>query len=181
MMGIALLILPILGLQVKFGEDVVNYPVLRIALYVGTGGIWFAFAIEFLVLVSVTDKKLKYCKKHWLDVVIIVLPLVSFLRSLQLLRAAKLMKLGKLQQLSRLVRVYRLRGVAMRALRALLVLDLVHRLLRVTPEKRLAKLQADYEEKQLELELLRQEIEELRRQHEVRTVPNTVPNPRTPS
>lgn len=181
MMGIALLILPILGLQVKFGEDVVNYPVLRIALYVGTGGIWFAFAIEFLVLVSVTDKKLKYCKKHWLDVVIIVLPLVSFLRSLQLLRAAKLMKLGKLQQLSRLVRVYRLRGVAMRALRALLVLDLVHRLLRVTPEKRLAKLQADYEEKQLELELLRQEIEELRRQHEVRTVPNTVPNARTPS
>lgn len=182
MMGVALLILPILGLQLKFGDDIVNYPALRIALYVGTGVIWFAFATEFIVLVSVTDKKLKYCKKHWLDIVIIALPIVSFLRSLKIFKAAKFMKMGKLQQLSRLIRVYRLRGVAMRAFRALLVLDLIQRMLRVSPQKRLAKLEADYEEKRMELELLREEIEALRsRQEKMQTAPDTLTNPPAPS
>lgn len=181
MMGVALLILPILGLQLKFGDDIVNYPTLRIALFIGTGVIWFAFATEFIVLASVTDKKLKYCKKHWMDIVIIALPLVSFLRSLHLFKAAKFMKMGKLQQLSRLIRVYRLRGVVMRAFRALLVLDLLQRLLRVSPEKRLAKLEADYAEKTLELELLREEIEQLRLRNEKRGAADTLPNPPAPS
>ncbi|MCA9195208.1 MAG: hypothetical protein KDB03_25725, partial [Planctomycetales bacterium] len=121
MIGIALLILPILGLQWRFGEQIINYPTLRIALHIATGVIWFAFATEFIVMVSVTSNKWQYCKKHWLDLVIILLPLISFLRSLRLLRTAKLLNISKLQQLSRIIRVYRLRGVAMRAMRAFLV------------------------------------------------------------
>ena len=53
----------------------------------------------------------------------------------------------------------------MRAFRALLVLEVIHRLLRTKPAKRIGKLEEQYLEKQRELALLRHEIDELRRKH----------------
>ncbi len=162
MIGIALLILPVLGLQTYYQDRIVDLPILHSALHIGTGVIWFAFALEFIVMVSVTPRKLAYCRKHWLDLLIILLPLISFLRTLRILRAAKLMNVAKLQQLSRLMRVYRLRGVALRGWRALILLELVQRLLFISPEKRLRKLEEQFIDKQHELEHLRQQIESLR-------------------
>lgn len=162
MILIALMILPILGLHFLFKEGIVDYPYLRVMLHFGTGLIWFAFAVEFIVMVSIAEKKLGYCKKHWLDLAIILLPLVSFLRTLRLIRAGKLVKLGKLQQLSRVVRVYRLRGVAMRLLRAMLVLEVIHRLIRTTPESRVRKLEMQVREKEHELLELREQIDRLK-------------------
>ncbi|MEO8268514.1 MAG: potassium channel protein [Aureliella sp.] len=164
MIGIALLILPVLGLQTFYQDKITEYPALRAALHIGTGVIWFAFATEFIVMVSVTPRKFRYCRQHWLDLVIILLPLISFLRTLRILRAAKLMNMGKLNQLPRLVRVYRLRGVALRGWRALLLLDLAQRLFLFSPEKRLHKLEALCVEKERELELLREQIQDLRTQ-----------------
>lgn len=163
MIWIALLILPVLGLEFFFKQEIIEYPALRLSLHIGTGLIWFAFAVEFIVMVSVADSKLSYCKKHWLDLAIILLPLISFLRSLRLLRATKVVKIGKLQQLSRLVRVYRMRGVAMRGLKALMLLEVLHRLLRTKPEKRLKQLERMYIEKQHELNELAEAIERFKR------------------
>lgn len=156
---IALLILPVLGLQFYFKEGIADYPAMRIALHFGTGLIWFAFTFEFIVMVSVAESKIAYCKRHWLDLVIILLPLVSFLRTLRLIRASKLVKVGRLQQLTKVVRAYRLRGVAMRGLRALMLLEVLNRLLRIKPEKQLKKLLKQYDEKQRELEELQHEID----------------------
>jgi voltage-gated potassium channel len=166
MICIALLILPVLGLQAYYSERIVAYPVLNAFLHFGTGLIWFAFAVEFIVMVSVAERRLDYCRKHWLDLIIILLPLVSFLRTLSFARASRLIKLGKLQQVTRLVRVYRVRGVAMRGFRALLLLEIVHRLLRTDPKKRIKKLEEKYNEKLHELEILRHDIEQLRRKIE---------------
>lgn len=183
MIGIALLILPVLGLQHYFGERIADYPTLRILLHFGTGLIWFAFAVEFIVMVSVAPQKLVYCKQHWLDLVIILLPLVSFLRTLRLLRASKLLKVGKLQQLSRVVRIYRLRGVAMRGLRALLLLEVLHRLLRTKPETRIVKLEQQVIDKQRELDELREEISRLKSlakpNTEAKSKPDLDPEPET--
>lgn len=162
MILIALLILPVLGLQFYFKDRIYEYPILRFSLHVGTGLIWFAFTVEFIVMVSVADKKLRYCKEHWLDLLIILLPLVSFLRTLRLIRMTKLVKVGKLHQLTRVVRVYRLRGVAMRTMRALMLLDVLNRILPSDPERRLLRLEDDYSEKKLELAELKQEIDQLR-------------------
>ena len=162
MIEIALLILPVLGLQMFYQDRIVDYPRLRFVLHVGTGIIWFAFATEFIVMVSVTPRKVKYCLRHWLDLVIIVLPLISFLRTLRILRAAKLLNITKLQQLTRLIRVYRLRGVALRGWRALVLLELTQRILFQSPAKRLRKLEELYGEKELELQELKQQIEKLR-------------------
>ncbi|MEM8733275.1 MAG: potassium channel protein, partial [Planctomycetota bacterium] len=147
-----------------FKESVINYPFLRIALHIGTGLIWFAFTVEFIVMLSVAEKKLQYCKKHWLDLAIILLPLISFLRTLRAVRATRLLKVGKLGQVSKLVRAYRLRGVAMRGFRALMVLEVIHRVMRIKPESRIQKLELEYAEKELELRELREQIDELKLQ-----------------
>jgi voltage-gated potassium channel len=123
------------------------------------GLIWCAFTYEFIVMVSSTKKKLAYVKKNWIDLAIILLPLISFLRSLRIVRAAKLARFAKIQQLTKMGRVYRMRGMLAKTIRAFLVLELVHRILKTSPEKRLDKLLAQVEDKQDELRELRQQVE----------------------
>lgn len=158
MLGIAVLILPVLGTEFFLQSQVHAYPLLRYGLHFSTGLIWFAFAAEFIIMVSAAERKFAYCKQHWLDLAIILLPVISFLRSLQVLRATRLAKLTKVQQLSKMARVYRLRGVSTKALRALVVFELLHRLLRVKPEKQLVKLRREEERLERELVQLRGRI-----------------------
>ena len=158
MLIIALLILPILLIEFGLRGLVEEHYWLQLLLHICTGLIWCAFAIEFIVMVSATTKKLEYVKKNWVDLAIILLPLLSFLRSIRMLRLARL---AKVEKIAKLGRVYRLKGLGMKTLRALLLLQVVNRLLRITPEKKLAKLKHTYEEKKAELDELEHEIAEL--------------------
>jgi voltage-gated potassium channel len=166
MIFIALLILPVLLIEYTMTEHVAQNRWLRNLLHVGTGLIWFAFALEFIVMVSVAKKKLRYCIEHWLDLAIILLPLISFLRSLRAIRAMRVARLAKVQQLAKMSRLYRLRGLAMRGFRALMLLELLNRLIGISLEKRLHKLREQLQEKELEIESLRGMITELEAQLE---------------
>jgi voltage-gated potassium channel len=126
-----------------------------VLLDVSTAVIWVAFTTEFIVMASTAEEKFAYCRQHWLDLAIILLPLISFARALRVARAARLGRLGSMS------RLYRLRGLAMRAFRAVLLLDIVKRLLLIRPEKRLARLQRALAAKERELAQLRCEIAEL--------------------
>lgn len=159
MIAIALLILPILLLEFGLKSLVANHAWLRMLIHVATGFIWFAFTVEFILMVSVTDKKLRYIKKNWLDLAIILLPLISFLRGIRVLRLAKLAKVSKLAKMGR---IYRMRGLGMKLFRALLLFEVVNRVLRITPEKQLEKLEAQREEHLVELEEMDTEIGELK-------------------
>ena len=55
----------------------------RVATRIGEALIWTAFALEFVIMISVVERKLKYCVQHWIDLLVIVLPLVGFLRTLR--------------------------------------------------------------------------------------------------
>jgi hypothetical protein len=116
------------------------------------------------VMISVVDRKLKYSVKHWIDIAVIVLPLVAFLRSLRLARLARLNQIGKF------TRLYRLRGSVVRAQRGMVAASVVERKLFRNPQKRLAKLQDAVAEKEREVESFRAQIreleEEIRRQDE---------------
>ncbi len=155
MIIIALLILPVLAADFALKDRVAESPTLAAALDLGTGLIWVAFAGEFIVMVSVAEHKLRYCKQHWLDLAIILLPLIAFLRSLRLLRVARL---------SSVTRVFRLRGVLTRTFRALVLLDAVQRMLYRDPRKRLRNLRELLTEKELEVEELREQVHLLERQ-----------------
>lgn len=158
MLIIALLILPILLIEFVFKGAVQQHFWLRLLLHLATGFIWFAFALEFIIMVSATDKKFAYIKKNWIDLAIILIPLISFLRTLRVLRLAKL---AKIQKIARLGRVYRVRSLGMKATRAVMMFGFINKLLKITPEKRLAKLNAEREEREIELNELQSEISAL--------------------
>ena len=112
---------------------------------------------------SVADKKLKYCKEHWIDIAIILLPFISFLRSLRIVRATRVARLARVEQLVRMSRLYRLRGLAMRALRAMLLLKLLNRLFRIAPDKQLRRLREELREQEADIRFLKHQIAELER------------------
>ncbi|MBX2869064.1 MAG: hypothetical protein KTR18_10330 [Acidiferrobacterales bacterium] len=158
MLIIALLILPILVLEYGFRGLVEQHNWLQILLHSSTGLIWIAFTAEFIIMVNATDKKLLYIRKNWIDLAIILLPLISFLRSLRVLRIAKL---AKMQKLAKLARIYRMRGLLMKVVRALMVFEVIHRIIGLSPEKRLERLKIEYGEKLEDLEELQEEIKDL--------------------
>jgi len=108
------------------------------------------------VMVSLSDDKIAYCKRHWLNLVIILLPLVSFLRGFQVVRAFRVARAGKL------LRVYRMRSLLLRIYQTLLAISAIERLLNRNPEKHLAKLQKRYDEKQQELDAIQAKMDQVR-------------------
>ncbi len=166
MLAIALMILPILVIEFLMKDQVAHHGWLRLCLHLGTGVIWFAFAAEFILMVSVADRKLAYCKKHWIDLAIILLPLFSFLRSLRALRATRIAKLMRIPQIGKLARIYRLRGTAVKAIQALILLDAFHRWRAVDPEKQIVNLQQRLNETESQARRLRRQIAKLKRAQE---------------
>lgn len=162
MISIALLILPILLIEFVFKRQVAEYTWLRTILHIGTGVIWFAFAAEFIVMVSIAHKKIDYVKRHWIDLAIIALPLFSFLRGLSLFRTTRLAQLARFSKLSRLLKAYRLRGTALRVVRALVILRLFERLIQFSPERRLKRLQEKLAINRREQRMIRLEIARLK-------------------
>lgn len=143
------LIVPVLLVDFGFPRAVEGSPPLQVGLALLMSFIWFSFALEFVVMVSLAPKKLAYCKKHWINLVIIILPLIAFLRSLQLFRFLRLARAGKL------AKVYRLRGLLTRSLKIALAFNLIERMLAMNPERYSASLEEKIAEKEEELAELR--------------------------
>ncbi len=155
MIAIAILVLPVILVEFLLADRLQHDLWLARITRFATALIWWSFTIEFVLMVSITPKKLDYCKKHWLDLAVILLPFLFFLRAL------RLGQLLRLQNLSKTARIYKLRGVAMRTYRALLLIGFVRRLLQGTPERRLKTLRqrlADHEE---QIAALQTEIAEI--------------------
>ena len=68
----------------------------------------------------------------------------------------------RIQQLSNLARAYRLRGTAIKALRVLILFDLTERLLRISDERRIEKLEQELAAMEKHSRLLRQRIAKLK-------------------
>ncbi len=160
MIMIALLVLPVLVLEFGFEHLVARHFWLAYMLDVTTACIYVAFANEFIIMVSIAKRKWMYVKSHWIDLAIIVLPWISFLRSMRLMY---IWRLAYLQNIAKMSRLYRLRGLGLRLLRALLLLGIVERVLGRNPEKRLARLEDRLELAQEEVEDLQREIAETQR------------------
>ncbi len=160
MIIIAFLILPLLALEYgpwEWARELRGHPWVVDFLFVSSVVIWFAFAVEFVIMVSVAESKPAYCAWRWLDLAIVVLPVLQFLGNWGFLRLSRLLRL---EQLGQLARIYRFRGLWTRAWRAIVLLELLQRLL-ATPEKRLRKLRHRLALKEEELQELQKEIQAL--------------------
>ena len=153
MVAIAVLVLPLFAAEHFYAERIAASARLTWGLAAASGLVWAAFAMEFVVGCTLAEKRLDYCKRHWLDLAIVLLPLVAFLRAARLARLASIQKSA---------RVYRLRGVAMKLWKAVILFDLIGRVLLRSPEKRAAKLDVRRAELLEELADLDARIETLR-------------------
>ncbi len=159
MIVIALLVLPVVVLEFFWAELIAQSPRLTFTLETATVWIWMAFVFEFVVMISVVDRKLAYCRKNWIDLAIVLLPLLSFMR------AARLGTVMQIKQLSRTARIYRMRGIALRTWRAFVTLDVLDMVLRRDPNYRMEKLEEEINERADELRYLKSELARLRKQY----------------
>ncbi|HCN27388.1 MAG TPA: potassium channel protein - like protein [Verrucomicrobiales bacterium] len=152
MIVLTLLVVPVLVAELGFGETLDNHPRLAEAVHYLTSLIWLGFAAEFIWMVSATPEKAAYCLRHWVNLLIILLPLVAFLRFLRLFRFARMFKAGKL------LRAYRLRGLWMRVWRTALLFNLIERLQERNPEKYRAVLEKKIRELEAEVDRLKEKL-----------------------
>ena len=168
MIVIALMILPLMGIEFLIGRNtfesntLLQSTTLCATVHAATGIIWLAFTMEFVVMISMVENKLRYCRDHWIDLAIIFLPTIAFLRCLRVIRLLRLQQMLKFQQIVRTARIWRMRGLSMKLFRSLFMIDAIDRILLRKPESRLAKLEESLADKEQEIKLLRSEIETLK-------------------
>ncbi|WP_375585103.1 hypothetical protein [Cyclobacterium xiamenense] len=151
MIVVALLILPVLIIEWNFYDEVEAFlhTDLSFVLDMVQGFIWLAFALEFLLLVSITNDKFGYIKKNWIDLLIIVLPFISFVRTLRIFKVARL---------THLARGYKLRALLMKARQGLIITSFFFRVLAVKPDFQLKKLKKKLDQNQAERESIEEEL-----------------------
>lgn len=165
MLFMAVLILPILAAELFWAEQVAGHAGVRLALDLVTALIWLAFCVEFIVMSTVAPKKLVYVARNWINVAIILMPFLAFLRGLKVARA---LRLGKgLTKAVKALKVYRVRGLWMRGWRGMVALDLLERVVHRTPERRLRRLREILAERERDMARLRGRIRDL--EAEIRT------------
>ena len=169
MIGVALLVLPLIIFEYFWADQIAESFSLTVATSLSAALIWFAFAFEFVLMMSVVEKRVSYCKEHWIDIVVILAPMVAFLRM------ARISRVLRLKQITKTARVYRMRGVLMRTYRAVLLLELVQRIVWGGPERRLKKLRAVLAEKREEVAELEQAVQELEMRMAASEEPDSVP------
>lgn len=115
MILLALAVLPLLAIEL------LKRPTGRLAFWVDVGFavIWVAFLVEFVLKIAIAESRWEYVKRNWIDLVIILVPLLRPLR---------------LTSLSRTIRLFKLRGVGLKLLRSAVMLfvsfEVADRLLR---------------------------------------------------
>ncbi|MFK7961205.1 MAG: hypothetical protein AB8G96_11850 [Phycisphaerales bacterium] len=104
MIVLAVMVLPLLAIEMlvfpKF--PVLQQGILGLLVPIGFAVIWLAFLIEFVIKIMIAESRIEYVRRHWLDVVIIAVPVLRPLRVARIARTA---------------RVFTLRGVGMKFLR----------------------------------------------------------------
>ncbi|WP_338815336.1 hypothetical protein V9L05_09830 [Bernardetia sp. Wsw4-3y2] len=154
MIGIALLIIPILFIDLNktVGEQVAaRVPDISLYLEAVQAFIWIAFTFEFILMFSVTRDKLDYCKANWIDLFIILLPLVSFLRTFRAIQG--------LARVNQVARAYRFKGVITKVREALVLADMVQRIMYPNPETQLRALQKKIQKNRREKIHLEKQVE----------------------
>jgi voltage-gated potassium channel len=169
MIVIALMVLPVLAIEFGWQAQIDQYPALRLFVEIANSTIWFAFMVEFVLMCAVAENKIRYAALHWVDLAIILLPVVYFALYVlpqilvQITPLARSLRILRLSQLSRMSRIYRMQGLALKAWRAFLVLEVVQRLSGRTLEKQLKQAEELLQAKEDEMDDIRQEIADLKK------------------
>ena len=95
MIILALLVLPVLAIEhLYLNPD--QYQSHDLAAWICRGAlalIWFAFLTEFVLKIMIAECRIEYVRRNWLDVIIILLPVLRPLRVAAVARTSRLFTL----------------------------------------------------------------------------------------
>lgn len=174
MATLTLLVLPVLAVELAYGHALDKYASVALATHLLTSLIWLGFTVEFLWMVAAAPKRLTYCMQHWINLVIILVPLVAFLRVLNMLRLSRMVRAG------RLLRAYRLRGLSSRMWRLVMLFNLFERLQQRDPAKYCVALEAKIADLEEEMTGLRAKLAAARKKLPSAAPPMVPPPPSLP-
>jgi voltage-gated potassium channel len=152
--------------ELFFPDKLNNHELLYHLVNLGNALIWELFVIEFIIMFSLAEKKLPYLKKHWLELSIIVLPMLA-LASILISRYALLKQFNlinpenllKIERIRRILNIYRTRVVFNRILRIFIVIDVLKRFYQHrNPQKYLTLLQEKLAQQEQEIVKIKQQI-----------------------
>lgn len=152
MIAITLLVIPVLVCEFFFEEQVGRSPILSISLHLMTCVVWLGFTLEFMWMTAATTQPMRYVTRHWIHLLIILLPMLALLRFLRAFQFVRLLRAGKM------LRMYRLRGLSMRLWRAALLFNVIENIIRRRPEAYKQSLQRRAQELQRELNEVQQKL-----------------------
>lgn len=158
MIVMSLLILPLLGTEYFFSARIGDDYQFAALTAAASGIIWSAFAAEFILMATISQNKIDYCREHILELIIILLPILGMLGTVQIGRELRI------NQITKAANLYRLRGLGVRFWQSLLMFDFVNRLLSGPPPKQLKRLKVLSEKKRDELQQLEARIQRLESQ-----------------
>lgn len=169
---ISLLMLPFWMIEIFHADLLYENFFLHHIVNIGNALIWALFVAEFMLEFTITTKRGEYLIKHWLELFIIILPMLILTRFLRLGYLSALLGFGNLSELQvfRLAKLrqtlslYRARAVFNRVLRILTLIDLFRRWQqRRDPQKYLAYLQEQLAYHREQITEIEQKILETRR------------------
>lgn len=177
----AVLVIPLVLIEYFKADMLRENDYLRAGVQFASGAIWFAFALEFTLKVSVARKTLPFLISSWLELAIVFIPTLTIILG-ELAKSAMVARLLRLSRGMRALnpayfiqmgRLYRLRGLTGRAWASVLSLDLLARIMGKDPLRtRLQRLKAEEARLLDELRYVRELIAEAREsitQNEVET------------
>jgi hypothetical protein len=153
---ISLFMIPFWITEIFFSETIYTYGLLYMMTNLGNALIWGLFVTEFTILISIAPKRFHYLITHWLELFIIILPMLALTRFLLI---AKYLKVSKTSyfllfvKIQDILNIYRARSVLHRIIRILIIINIVKRLYQRRNPKKLA-------EKEEEIAELKQQIDE---------------------
>ena len=152
MLMVALLVLPVVGAEFLLEERIAAEPAVAAALHTLNAVIWFAFTLELVVLLALAPDRKRFLIGHWINVLIVALPFLGFLRGVRLVAAVSAPNIAALAQSARF------RVLLVRTMRVVVFLKLIERFVHRDPRVSLARLRDKRDEKARELAKLEAEI-----------------------
>jgi hypothetical protein len=154
MIIIALLIIPVLLIEWQFYDQVSAFlnTDLTFLLDLVQAFIWMAFAFEFILMISISNEKIEYAQKNWIDIIIILLPFIAFVRTIRIFKVARL---------TQLARGYKLRGLLMKARQGFIFASFFYRILTIKPDFQINRLRKKLDKNRKERELIEEDLIEL--------------------
>ena len=165
---ISLLMLPFWIVDFFLPQQIDDHLFLFHILHMGNALIWGAFVAEFIMMFSITSNRFKYLRSHWLEIFIILLPMVVLIRWLAILFPAlnsgsflTPVRLLWFSKFKRMLNIYRSRSFLNRMVRIMIMIDVIrYYYSRRNPEKYLQILQLNLREKEQEIIELKNKIRE---------------------